>query len=209
MGGYDELYEPLEVSEDAEYVYFTDVPRQSETWEIRQVAPRFKDPCLAAKIYKLLPHNYFPDTELTLWIDASIELLVDPFRIVREFLPEGKDIALFAHPHRDCMYAEAKTCIEMHKGDPKSLRRQVSKYHRAQYPEHYGLYACMFLLRRNNPAMNRFNEQWWSELVGESLRDQISYAATALMLQPKTCIIPGDPFNSTHLFRIHPHKRKG
>ncbi len=179
FGGYDVVHPPACV--DHEYVCFTDgrspVPERS-AWRPIAVAPTQKTPHLDARWHKLHSHRLFPHAEWTLYLDASLQL----HRCPLDFLdwcrsatkkPDG-DLYLFEHPDRDCLYDEAKVCIEWGKDTRERIEPHVAKYRAMAFPEHMGLWFGGVLLRRNAPATARFNEMWWWELINGSHRDQIS-----------------------------------
>ena len=72
FGGKDELIEaPCFPSVD--FVCFTDDPKlTSRTWKVVLAAEAASaDPRSGAKLYKILPHRFFPDYDCSLWIDGT------------------------------------------------------------------------------------------------------------------------------------------
>ena len=58
FGGYDFLYEPKYVSDNCDYIVFTDSDLgESDVWDIRQVTPLYKEPVRMARKYKALPSS--------------------------------------------------------------------------------------------------------------------------------------------------------
>lgn len=123
---------------------------------------------------KLLAHEFFPEAKYSIYLDGNIDLLVSPVTVVEKCLKEC-DIAVFRHPQRDCIYEEAKACIEYHKGDPKVIRRQMEDYRKQGYPVHFGLAACFVLVRRHTSRTEQFNRIWYHEFSKYKQRDQLCF----------------------------------
>lgn len=135
----------------------------------------YADPRLAAKFWKLRPDLACPDADVTIWVDGSIDIL-------RPDLPElclaalgDADAIFMRHPERDCIYAEvpaSRMVPRKYGGMP--LERQVEAYRAAGHPEHWGLFHCALMVRRNTPAVRALDEAWWAENVRWSIQDQLS-----------------------------------
>ena len=170
--------------ENARLVAFTEL--KSQSWEIRKPLNIFVDPNRNAKIYKVLPQQFL-DCEYSLWIDASITLLVPLQNLIDRFLRDS-DIAMFKHYKRNCIYDEAKVCRKMKLDDPEIIDRQMEKYKKEGYPAKNGLNEGTIILRRHTKKIEEFNNLWWSEISSGSRRDQLSlnYCLWKLRLRPAT-----------------------
>jgi len=115
----------------------------------------------------------FNEYEYSLYMDSGVELLTDP-NIFIDMLGD-KDLLLFDHYRRDCLYEEARECLVRGLGDSQEITAQVSHYLSEGYPSHNGLYGCTVLFRRHTEAMRDFSERWWKEVQRFSSRDQISF----------------------------------
>jgi len=176
---YDVVHEPRCV--DHPYFCFTDAqshcPERS-LWKPVLVEPTQKTPRLESRWHKLHSHRLFPHAEWTLYFDASLQV----HRCPLDFLgwcrsATGKpdcDLYLFEHPDRDCLYDEAKICMEWGKDTREHIEPHVAKYRAMAFPEHMGLWFAGVLLRRNTASVKQFNEMWWWEILNGSRRDQIS-----------------------------------
>ena len=205
FGGRDKLIEAPKFP-NVEYVCFTDDQTlASRTWRIVQVPPQC-DPRLAAKVYKILPHRFFPDYEQSLWVDGTHAPAVDPRYLVLQYL-NASDIALFAHPRRNCIYDEMDACLLYGKGDAERIRHQGEIYRREGYPAHNGLATCTVILRRHHsPQVRRTMEDWWTEIQRHSIRDQLSFNYAAHRHKLSYTAIPGDVYRN-HLFHVEEHSR--
>jgi hypothetical protein len=169
-GDFDHLRDPEE-DYTANYVAFTDA--QSEVWEVRKPYSRFKDDRRNSRVPKLLPHLYL-DTVYSIYLDANIRLKVPAQKLIDEFLKD-KDIAVFRHIGRDCLYDEAEANILLRKGDPIEISEQVRHYAERKHPKHAGMAECGVIIRRHTQEINDMNEKWWAHYTRFSERDQISF----------------------------------
>ena len=179
-GTFDSIKAPSITSPGVEFYCFTDHPeRLRPPWKPRQVEFH-RDNRRTARMHKLLPHKYMPDADAWVWVDGSMHLQGDVRTAVTKYLAQ-KDIAVRIHPWRKplCAYSEARACIEIGKDDPDLIKTQMDRYRAEGYPERHGMVDSAFLLRRNTAECRRFNEAWWAELDGGSLRDQLSFNYTS------------------------------
>jgi hypothetical protein len=113
---------------------------------------------------KLLPWEHFDNWDECVWRDANIEITCLPS------MESG--FAIHTHCERDCIFEEAKACIEYGKDDPDLIRSQIARY--TDHPPHWGLWASGVLYRRNTPEIRALCEDWLAEIESGSRRDQIS-----------------------------------
>lgn len=179
FGDYDTVFPPACV----DHPYFCFVGEQGRgpersAWRTVARKPQQSTPRLESRWHKIHAHLLFPHAEWTLYHDASLQLHRCPLEFLawcREATKNSDaDLYLFEHPERDCLYEEAKVCIELEKDTREKIEPHVAKYREMKFPEHMGLWFAGVLLRRNTPAAKRFNEMWWWELINGSHRDQVS-----------------------------------
>jgi glycosyltransferase involved in cell wall biosynthesis len=180
VGGYDELNEKQN-TDGAHFVAFTD--KKSETWITKPSYTKFKDPSRNSRIQKIMPH-LFIDTEYSIYMDGNFELAVPPQEIIDMFLKD-KDIAVFNHGVRDCIYQEAEAILGYGKESKENMIEQVQAYAKRGIKEHAGLFACGVIIRRHTKRVNELNEKWWAEYCRYSKRDQMSF----------TVVFPHDEIN--------------
>ena len=176
-GNHDGLKEPSVSLDDCSLVCFTDSgDLESDVFEVRKYPGISFDPTRCARFFKLLPHLFFPDYEYSMWIDASIIIKKGNLRDLVERYLRDDDIAMYAHPERNCIYEEGAICIAQGKDLPQIINDQLDSYRRNGYPERNGLVETGVILRRHlAPAMIRFDTEWWNEVVKYSRRDQLSF----------------------------------
>jgi hypothetical protein len=191
IGDIDELMPPLVISQSARYICFSDKPQMSYgVWEVYLAELPYRIPRLCAKRYKVLPHILLPDADYSVWIDGTFQINILPEEAVRRWL-QISDVAFFKHPDRDCVYDEARVCIDHHRDNPEILNDQIAKYESESYPRHQGLIAGGVIIRRHNKVIEALNEAWWGEIRRHSIRDQVSLPYVAYKLNIDYSIIPG------------------
>lgn len=172
-GNYDALQIPEVIDPACDYYCFTDADiGWQDTWKRSDTVWQHDDPARTVRHIKIHPHLYFPDYEWSVWLDGNLRLQAP----VWSLLPSrDADMALYEHPFRDCLYAEAEACSTQGKDDSSTIQAQIERYRNVGYPEHNGLTENNVLVRRHNaPAMVAMAEAWWREICAGSRRDQIS-----------------------------------
>jgi len=167
IGKYDKLNKQRH--ENANLVAFTD--QKSDHWTVRPHYDRFTDNTRNSRIQKIMPHLFFT-SEYSIYIDGNIELLVEPQKLVDEWLKD-KDIAVFNHAGRKNVFEEADACVHYEKEDPQIIAEQAKAYARIGIKE--GLCECGVIVRRHTKRIEELNEKWWAHYCRYSKRDQISF----------------------------------
>jgi len=176
-------------------------------WQVRPMERVSDDPGRNAKIHKVLAHRFFPEKEISLWLDGSIELAL-PMATdawMSQALADC-DLAVLRHSRRNCVYQEAQEILRQGLDDPAVVRAQVERYTREGYPANLGLSECCVLLRRHCPAVEDFNELWWQEIEKGSRRDQLSFDVVARRCGVRLGHLPGGYSKPGSLFRKHRHR---
>jgi len=174
-------------------------------WEYRIIFSG-ENPKQSNRHCKIMVHEHL-DTEYSIYHDGNIEMLIDPQVAIKKWLKDT-DIAVFAHPDRNCVYDEAVACIKLGKSQPATTNAQIARYRADGYSAHNGLAACWVLIRRHTEAIKRFNQTWWEEYTRGAKRDQLSFNYVCWKLGMRYGVIPGNLFKGTSKdFRRVPHKR--
>ncbi len=236
FGGKDKLNEPEFISPDCDYVCFTDSDLQSRIWKIKKVKPEIKnDSVRSAKVYKILPHKYFPDYDCSVWVDGNLLIKGDVTKLIDKYLKELK-MAAFDHANyksdpghtklqmitssifrkfpyaRHCAYEEARELIisaekGKQKDDPEIIKKQMIRYREEGYPENNSLIQGAFLIRKHNDQeVVKVMKDWWGEIINYSRRDQLCFNYVAWKNNFKFNYIKGDPRKNKFVFRM-PHQR--
>lgn len=175
FGNYDDLNDPIVISDSIKYVCFTDNPdMQSETWDVRIMPSHIPDdPHRSSRLIKLCGHRFLSEFDYSFYIDGNMILKVVPD--VPNLL-NGKSIAAEKHPARDCVYDEVAACDYFGKEDLAVMTDQVNDYRFFGFPAHAGLFQCGVLARNwSDPMVCRLCELWWQHILHYSKRDQLSF----------------------------------
>lgn len=177
-----------------------------------EVPEPIEDPRLRAKHWKVLPHLHheLSGYEYTAWIDGNVVITDPEFmkKVVGRMKVDRSPLALFRHPDRRCLYEEYEVCKKAgFLKDPEKARKQVARYHDANFPRGAGLWCGTIIFRRHmHPDVVRFNNLWWREIRMGSVRDQISLPYVMKEVGIKPTVIPGSLW-SNKWFRLVPHAK--
>ena len=229
FGNYDELNRPAVQDTDCDFICFTDqrLPARVGAWNIVHVKARAGlHPRMQAKRFKLLSHEVFHDGRLafryrlrrgawslrhrytgSIWVDGH--LAINSHSFVRDQLAAAVDAgwAMFRHPDRDCIFAEAAVSATMEKYHGRPVFEQVEAYRREGVVEHGGLFACGVIARQEplNDSLRRVNESWWQENVKWTYQDQLSLPYVLKSTGAAVGVIPGDLWNN-QWFELREHR---
>ncbi len=180
FGTRDKLTEPKFINKNCDYICFTDnTSFKSKVWDIRYCEP---DPKLTslrnAKIFKILPHKYLSEYNVSLWIDGNktqyknidlyLNYINDNEMVLLDYDPPS--------PRIKGLYSEIEHCIERKYDDIKTLQKQREFYKSENFiDDKKHIYYCAFLLRKHNtPNVIKLSEDWWNQICKFSKRDQVS-----------------------------------
>ena len=107
----------------------------------------------------------------------------------------AEPIAQFAHPWRDCIYAEAEASVSLPKYDGQPVTEQAACYRRLGHPEHWGLWASGLIARQHTPEVKAHGAAWTRETDMWTLQCQISEPFVLPQPRPAPRVPPpGDHF---------------
>jgi len=177
FGDYDDLIEPKEKFEGCDFICFTDQKSvKSDIWEIRTIDECNMSKNMMNRKFKILPHIFLGDYDLSLYIDANIAILNNPLILANKYLSKY-DIAVPKHFARNCLYKEAKECVILGKTKYRETKKQIKKYENDGFPKNFGLGENNILFRKHNSSkVVKIMNDWWNELNTQTQRDQLSFA---------------------------------
>ncbi len=176
IGDYDILQDPTYISDDIQYICFTDQKTiKSRVWKIYDIPVHYNSSVETARRIKILPWEYVDiNTDYYIWVDAKYRIIADLRSYVREYKKDS-GLLLFPHPERECICNELAQLIIEDKGDKVDMISQVDTYLKEGYPINNGLYETACIVRKNNnTTVNYMMEMWWKELKKYTYRDQLS-----------------------------------
>lgn len=175
FGDYQGPSPPKQTGGASEYICFTDRQHAAKVplpWKVVTVERKYSDPQRENRFYKWTPHKFL-DCEYSIYIDGNISVNVNLRKLVDEYLAIH-NIAFYKHPHRDCIYDEAETIINMRKDDKPVVEAHIARVRASGYPAHNGLVAGTYIFRRHTEDVARFNTAVWKAIQSGSKRDQLS-----------------------------------
>lgn len=171
-GNYDKLRQPKVVNPEWDYICFTDQKVSSDIWQIRFIPKEVSELSNVKKqrYIKINHHKVLPEYDLTIYIDASMEIIKD----LGELIDINYDFIACKHPFRNCIYDECAAVVKGKRDTIENVNRVYTKYQSENYPAHNGLIETGFMIRKNTPYVNEIMESWWDEVLNYSHRDQLS-----------------------------------
>lgn len=210
FGNYESVKEPQHVDPTVEYILFTDNKEiRSKNWKIVVIDKQLKNSRRTSRLPKILPHKYLPAHDISIYIDSSLELKVGNVRKMVAECMEGKDIALYKHYKRNCVYDEIEFVMNSTDrvvADKTLCLKAVEKYKSIDYPKNNGFFENAFIFRRNTQEIRELSETWWTEYSAGTERDQFTfmYALWATGITPNT-ISRGEQFRRNDYVDFHKH----
>lgn len=204
--GYDEVRPVRHAEPGVRYVCFSDRPVDTASrWEGRPLPRTDLDPVSANRYVKMHPHALFPEHERSIYIDGNFELGPGVRAFAEEALREHP-LALFSHPERECLFAEAAKCAAIGYGWIWSYARQLRRYRAEGMPARAGLYECGVLPRAHHaPPVQALMAAWWQEFRAGVRRDQISMPYLLWKLRTPCKVVGESRFrNGDPRFILHP-----
>ncbi|KAG2626197.1 probable hexosyltransferase MUCI70 [Panicum virgatum] len=145
----------------------------------------YEDPRRTGKIPKLLLHRLFPNVRFSVWIDAKLELVADPYLLLERFLwRKNATFAISRHYKRFDVFEEAEANKAAGKYDNASIDYQIefyrneglSHYSPAKFPITSDVPEGCVIIREHIPITNLFTCLWFNEVDRFTSRDQISFS---------------------------------
>jgi len=120
----------------------------------------------------------FVDWQKSIWVDASfcVAVNLDDWWNDKHRSP----FSCAKHPLRNDFYNECMDCITAGRGDRLEIEKQMNEYLTAGVPRNNGIIQSGILLRDNSTEVIKLCEQWWAEMQGRSVRDQIAFARVSV-----------------------------
>lgn len=183
-----------------------DKDTRNDTIRVFSEFAKFKSPVYNAKVYKILPHKFI-DTDISIWIDGNITLLMPPEQAIQEWLGDA-DMAMFQHYKSKNIEWELKWIkykFGRRSEQSKEAEKQVEYYKTLGIPKKEEMVMGGFIIRRHIERVNRLNEAWWAEICVRGERDQLSFPIVKRDFpEVKLRLIDGDIKHHPYI-RYEPH----
>ena len=177
-GDYDNLCEIIKKEAGIDYICYTNNKKiKSKTWKVIYINDN-EDNIRIARKYKILGSDYIiGNYDISVWVDGNFQIKDN----VRKFISnlcnlDRYSFITFKHSKRDCIYDEAKKCIELGKDKKDIINKQMKVYQNDNYPAHNGLAETGIIVRnlRNNDVI-KLCQIWYEQIQKYSFRDQLSF----------------------------------
>ena len=213
FGNYDEMFvPPPELAQGCDFVMFSDQPNIPPPWRRGPIAYAGLSNTLRSRFCKLLPHRLLPQYEWSLYLDANVDLLVNPIEFLERYCSLGPDFFVFRHPKRVSIVEELAACIEGRKGNGERMTRQVAQYLNGGFRHAFPVTENNVLLRRHNdPDLADLSEAWWEEVRAKSGRDQLSLPYVVEKMNYRGIALFDDGWTTgrdSDDFQIRPHRHQ-
>ncbi|XP_050231437.1 alkaline ceramidase TOD1 [Mercurialis annua] len=164
-------------------------------WRIVRVSHLYENPAMNGEIPKYLVHRLFPNSKFSIWIDAKLQLVVDPLLLIHALVVSKEaDLAMSKHPFYVHTMEEAMATARWKKWwDVDGLRLQMETYcengllpwssHKLPYPS--DVPDSAMILRKHGTVTNLFSCLMFNELEAFNPRDQLAFAYVRDHMTPK------------------------
>lgn len=181
-GGYDQPTSPMYVSDSYDFILYTDkLDTSKKYWreiDIKTVTT-IEDNITANRYCKLNPFSLFENSnyEYSLYVDGNIQVVSDISSLYTCAKNSRTGIAMHKHKTRDCIFCEGTACIYTGKGNKFNIQRQLKRYKKEGFPEHFGMCeASIIMVDLKNKNAYKIMSEWWKEFLNsESGRDQLAF----------------------------------
>lgn len=212
FGRYDCLPEPIIDPVNVDYYVITDleIPNNSRWKKIDPMS--YMDGNLKMsnveknRYFKMMPHICFSSYDYSIYVDANVLITSDISPLIKTL--DCFPIAMFLHKNRDCVYEEARACIDKGKGLKEELEKHIKLLKEHGVPRHFGLLEATVIVRKHHDNLcKHLMEYWWNEFQNASKRDQLSLVDTLWMnkISVKQVGVLGNNLFKCNKFIVLPH----
>lgn len=186
FGDYDNLKDPIYISDKCDYYVLTNQEITSKVWKKKNIS-KFKQitekmsNLEMARFYKTHPHLLFDEYDYSIFVDANIQIVADLIPMISTM--GSNFISIHKQPGRDCIYDESAAIVSLKKANKKEVKYQMNSYKKSGFPKHFGLFQTNIIVRNhNNTKCIKLMEYWWDEMTKFTKRDQLSFTYSLWML---------------------------
>lgn len=155
----------------------------------------YANPAMNGVIPKYLVHRLFPNAKYSIWVDAKLQLVVDPLLLIHALVvKEDVDMAISRHPFFTHTMEEAMATTRWKKWlDVEGIKMQMETYcehglrpwspSKLPYPS--DVPDTALILRKHGVGSNVFSCLMFNELDAFNHRDQLAFAFVRDKLRPQ------------------------
>lgn len=177
-GNYDGIHEPEIKTPGWDYVLVTNNPKlESKEWDILYHRSNLSN-FLASREPKLRHNMLFSDYDLSIYVDAAVQVNVNLDNFIENRISDSADMAISQHPVRHCVYDEIKACVVHMRLSEKKADIIRLNFMDDGIPKSEGLVQCGIIIRKHNrPDLDKFGKLWF-EKTKFTMRDQLAFMHT-------------------------------
>lgn len=207
FGSYDILRNPWFVHHDIQYICFTDSKHlRSNYWKIVQVESNGIAPNIMNRKYKLLPHIFLKEFNVSIYVDGNVLIKGNVFDLISKYIKGDILLAVPFHNLRNCVYDEIDVCVKQGKVNKYIADQQKLKFISDGFPPNFGLSENNVLIRKHmDPSLVNLSTEWWNHF-NIIQRDQLSLQYLCWKFGIKFVFIPENTRGQSSVFWAFPHK---
>ena len=211
IDNYDFTLPPVVRDSGVDYLLFSDGSNVNvEGWEILSIAPELRGmpPSTINRHYKILPHKYLRNYDVSIYIDGNIRIVGSVWSLIDDFMVSNTEIGLFKHPLRSSVKEEVIACVQRKKvKSPDGLKQEYQAYSAKGFLDKVGLTENNVIIRKHNDnEVVQAMEMWWLCLKNGAGRDQISLPYVREKMRMKETIYHFNARVENPYFKIYPHR---
>jgi TOD1/MUCI70, glycosyltransferase-like domain len=211
MGNSEALNEqPFATSSDIPFICFTDdSDLRSNTWDVRVVPRLFgTDSVRSQRAVKILPYEFLPDFDASLYIDNSVLLAQAPEALVERNFP-ASGFCLVEHSYRATVLDEFLEVAALGLDDKGRIFEQL-KHYTEECPavlQEKPYWGAILLRDHGHATVRKMLEIWFTHVQRYSRRDQLSVNLAFRLAGLVPDVLRFDNYKSE--YHSWPHKTGG
>ncbi|XP_021766328.1 uncharacterized protein LOC110730814 [Chenopodium quinoa] len=166
-------------------------------WRLVNVSSQglYRNPAMNGVIPKYLVHRLFPNAKYSIWVDAKLQLVVDPLLLIHSLvIKEDVDMAISRHPFFTHTMEEAMATTRWRKWlDVEGVKIQMETYcenglrpwSSSKLPYLSDVPDTALILRKHGVSSNVFSCLMFNELDAFNHRDQLAFAYVRDKMKPR------------------------
>lgn len=168
MNDYDIVREPLEISDNCEYILVTDDKTLvSKNWKIKYIPDALLNKDGFTKSFYVRYHPFeFVDTDIAVVLDASIQINKSLDILVNDFIQSNSDMCLSVHWNMINAWNEYEYWVNYRNYPKEQAMKSAAFMKAAGYKQDYkGCFEATFKIQKNDDLNNEINEAVWGALM--------------------------------------------
>lgn len=159
----------LNITKKFDYIVYTDNKYENKTWTYRKIPDKLKTlPPKKIEYYiKMKAHEFFPDYEVSIWIDHKVKIVGNLTEYLVRFLNPIDAVYMTQHPTWRDLYKEGLNLIQTKQFNDTHdlLKNTLKRYEKEGFPKKKGVVESRVLIRFHNYVNStRLMDCWWDEV---------------------------------------------